>query len=47
MNECICIDCPNKCYEYENSIISNKAYYEWAYKQDKCEKKESDNSNAK
>lgn len=36
MNKCICVDCPNKCYEYENNSTSDKAYYEWAYKEDKC-----------
>ena len=36
MSECICVDCPNKCYEYENNSTSDKAYYEWTYKEDKC-----------
>lgn len=36
MNDCLCIDCSNKCYEYRNSITCNKAYYEWTYKEDKC-----------
>jgi len=36
MNQCICVDCPNKCYEYENSITSDKAYFEWTHKEDKC-----------
>ena len=36
MSGCICGDCPNKCYEYENNSTSDKAYYEWAYKEDKC-----------
>ena len=36
MDECICVDCPNKCCEYEYSITSDKAYYEWTYKEDKC-----------
>ena len=36
MNQCICVDCPNKCYEYENSITSDKAYFEWTLKEDKC-----------
>ncbi len=36
MNECICVDCPNKCYEYENNYTSDKAYYEWTHKEDKC-----------
>ena len=36
MDRCICVDCPNKCYEYENSITSDKAYYEWTHKEDKC-----------
>ena len=36
MGECICVDCPNKCYEYHNSITCDKAYYEWCLKEDKC-----------
>lgn len=36
MTECLCVDCPNKCYEYENNSTSDKAYYEWTYKEDKC-----------
>lgn len=43
MNECICVNCPNKCYEYENNSTSDKSYYEWAYKEDKC-KSESEGS---
>lgn len=34
--ECICIDCPDKCYEYYNNYVSDKAYYEWSIKLDKC-----------
>ena len=37
-----CIDCDHKCYEYLNNGTSDKAYYEWAYKEDKCEKAESE-----
>lgn len=36
MDECICVDCPNKCCEYEYNSTSDKAYYEWTYKEDKC-----------
>lgn len=36
MGDCICIDCPNKCYEYKNNSTSDKSYYEWTYKEDKC-----------
>ena len=32
-----CIDCPNKCSEYKDSIISDKAYHEYLLKADKCE----------
>ena len=39
MNQCICADCLNKCYEYENNIISDKAYFEWTLKEDKCKAK--------
>ena len=42
MNECKCIDCPNKCYEYRNNITSDKAYYEWSIKEEKCEKAKSE-----
>lgn len=31
-----CVNCQYKCYEYENSITSDKAYNEWARKEDKC-----------
>lgn len=34
--DCICIDCPNKCREYYNNTVSDKAYYEWAIKEEKC-----------
>ena len=36
MDRCICVDCPNKCYEYEERIISDKGYWEWSHKEDKC-----------
>lgn len=32
-----CIDCERKCYEYLNNSTSDKAYYEWTLKQDKCD----------
>ena len=31
-----CTDCQYKCYEYENSIVSAKAYNEWARKESMC-----------
>lgn len=34
--DCICIDCPNKCYEYLDNGVSDRAYYEWCIKLDKC-----------
>lgn len=34
--ECKCIDCPNKCHEYNNNYVSDRAYYEWSIKLDKC-----------
>lgn len=34
--ECKCVDCPNKCYEYYNNGVSDRAYYEWSIKLDKC-----------
>lgn len=36
MNNCICIDCNHKCSEYYNNGISDKSYYEWSIKMDKC-----------
>ena len=36
--KCICVDCPHKCSEYENNITSDKAYYEWTVKKEKCNK---------
>ncbi|WP_181022540.1 hypothetical protein [Lachnospira multipara] len=36
--ECKCIDCPNKCHEYNNNYVSDKSYYEWSIKLDKCKK---------
>jgi len=37
-NTCICIDCPSRygCSEYNGNFVSDKAYYDWCYKQDKC-----------
>lgn len=35
---CIYIDCPHKCYEYDERILSDKTYYEWTRKEEKCEK---------
>ena len=34
----ICMDCPHKCSEYNDSITSDRAYYEWHIKKEKCEK---------
>ena len=34
--KCMCIDCPNKCSEYYNNGVSDKSYYEWSIKLDKC-----------
>ena len=31
--ECKCIDCPNKCHEYYNNGVSDRAYYEWSIKE--------------
>ena len=31
-----CVDCKYKCEEYKNSIVSDKAYYEWGLKLDRC-----------
>ena len=45
MNEGICIDCPNKCYEYENNSTSDKAYYELSLKEDKCKESEEEECN--
>ena len=45
MSECICVNCPKKCYEYESSFTSDKAYYEWTYKEDKCKKEAIDTIN--
>jgi len=42
--ECKSIDCPNKCYEYYNNCVSERAYYEWSVKLDKC-KAESEEEN--
>lgn len=39
---CNCTECNHKCYEYYNNSTSDKAYYEWSYKQDKCLQKESE-----
>ena len=36
--KCICVDCPHKCGEFTSSMTSDKAYYEWALKEDKCRK---------
>ncbi len=42
--DCICIICERKCPEYYSNYISDKSYYEWTLKEDKCkvesEKKE-------
>ena len=43
--ECKCIDCPNKCYEYYNNGVSDRAYYEWSIKLDKCKKESEENGN--
>lgn len=32
-------DCPNKCSEYYNNGVSDRAYYEWSIKLDKCKAK--------
>lgn len=39
-NTCICVDCPSRyrCSEYLGNFVSDKAYYDWCYKQDKCRK---------
>ena len=42
MTNCICVECDHKCYEYYNNVTSDKAYYEWGYKQDKCLQAESE-----
>lgn len=34
---CICIDCEHKCPEYRSNYISDRSYYEWVLKADKCE----------
>lgn len=31
-----CVECCRKCYEYLNNRTSDKSYYKWTYKQDKC-----------
>ena len=46
MTDCNCIECDHKCYEYYNNSTSDKAYYEWTYKQDKCSQAESEESDA-
>ena len=36
MSECICVKCTHKCSEYFNNVTSDKAYYEWARKEERC-----------
>lgn len=31
-----CVECDHKCQEYLNNIVSDKAYFEWSLKLDKC-----------
>jgi len=33
----LCTDCKNKCSEYLSNGISDKSYYEWTLRADKCE----------
>ena len=40
-----CVDCENKCDEYNRSVICDKAYYEWCCKEQKCESEEEENGN--
>lgn len=36
MNGCICVECKHQCNEYFNNGVSDKSYYEWTRKEDKC-----------
>ena len=33
---CICVECEHKCSEYNANYISDKSYYEWTLKEEKC-----------
>lgn len=37
-NTCICVDYPSRytCSEYNSNFVSDKAYYDWSLKLDKC-----------
>lgn len=43
MNNCKCVECTHQCYEYYNNSTSDKAYYEWSIKEEKCEKEDKQN----
>lgn len=31
-----CITCEHKCSEYRNNYVSDRSYYEWVLKEEKC-----------
>jgi len=43
MSDCICVGCDHQCSEYNDSLTSDKAYYEWTLKQDECRAEREDN----
>lgn len=42
MTNCNCVECDHQCSEYNNSLTSDIAYYEWTLKQDECTAKSED-----